>query len=77
MRQHWLSHIHRSAAQPYLGTGGARVLGHTLEHLRGADGGLAREVALGQDLLGGQKHPLGRDLNTAQVVQVYKFAVSR
>jgi len=46
------------------GAGGTRVVGHRLEHLRGADDGLAEDVALGDDHLLSEEDLLDRDLNT-------------
>ena len=47
-----------------LGAGGARLLHHGLEHLRGADHGLAEPVALRDHLLLGDEDLLGGDLDT-------------
>ena len=47
-----------------LSTGGAGVVGHGLEHLSGADDGLALDVALGDHHLLGDEHLGGGDLDT-------------
>jgi hypothetical protein len=47
-----------------LGSGGAGVLDHGLEHLGRADDGLAGNVAHGNDLLLGRKHLGGGNLDT-------------
>ena len=47
-----------------LSTGGAGVVGHALEHLGGANDGLAGNVALGDHHLLGDEDLRGRDLDT-------------
>lgn len=47
-----------------LGTGGAWVVGHALQHLSGANGGLAGNVALGDHHLLCNENLGGRDLDT-------------
>lgn len=47
-----------------LSTGGARVVCHGLEHLSGANNGLALDVALGNHHLLGDEHLGGGDLDT-------------
>jgi hypothetical protein len=55
---------------PHLGARGARVVGHGLKHLGGADDGLASQVAQGNHHLLGKEDLLGGDLDTCATLHV-------